>query len=497
MDDDPSWVDGPDGASGADVPIGGLEGYERLTLLGRGGTATVYSARRRSDGAAVAIKIFDGPSSSAFERQARASEHIGDIDGVLGVLDQVELPDGRRCLVLPFAPGGSLADRLDRFGPVAPAEVATLGESLARALGAAHAAGVLHRDVKPSNVLIDGAGRPLLADFGAATSVEPSTATETMAVTIMYAAPEVLESGTAGARSDVYSLGLTLLALATGRHPMGDEGDSGLAALINRICTDGVPDPGELGLPEGLAAVLRRATEMDPAARYVTAEQFAAALDQVAGAPAVAPVDSQRTPRSTSGDARPKAAMLLSVAAVTVLLSVGGVRLWSNDRATADAEQARQDAFEVAVDRFGEPVTEANGVLGPLFEQSYADYVGMLEPGCEDDQNLVELSILAGPEQQEMTTPWEVMQGEETGAWLSYMPCDTGTDEARYFLGSTGRWFVSVVEFDDEVYDPISEQMRANENSPSPDYTVNDRINAALENPDAFKGWALIEQAEE
>ena len=93
-------------------------------------------------------------------------------------------------------------------------------------------------------------------------------------------------------------------------------------------------------------------------------------------------------------------------------------------------------------------------MLGPLYEQSYANYVGRLDPGCEDGQNLVELSILAGPEDlAELSTPWEAMSGEESGAWLSYMPCDTGIDEARYILGSTGRWFVSVVEFDDELYE--------------------------------------------
>ena len=116
--DDMAGVQDPDAAGGPDVPISGLEDYERLTLLGRGGTATVYSARRRSDGAAVAVKVFDEPDSSAFDRQLRASERLGDIDGVLAILSEVELPDRRRCLVLPFAPGGSLADRMGEFKPV-------------------------------------------------------------------------------------------------------------------------------------------------------------------------------------------------------------------------------------------------------------------------------------------------------------------------------------------------------------------------------------------
>ncbi len=502
MDEHGTGPEGPtpsgDG-SGNTGGLAGLEGYDRVTLLGRGGTAAVYSATRRADSTPVAIKVFDEPDSSAFSRQRRAAASLGDIDGVLGVLDEVELSDGRRCLILPFAAGGSLADHMDRFGPMAPADVAALGAPLARALGAAHRADVLHRDVKPSNVLMDGPGRTLLADFGAATTVEPSTATETMAVTIMYAAPEVLERGDADARSDIYSLGLTLLALAIGRHPMGDEGDSGLAALINRICTDGVPDPGELGLPDGLAAVLRRASEMDPDERYASADQFAAALDEVAVAPSVAPIDSQRTPRSERRMRRAAAWMLVGVSAATIALAVLGMQLWSADTADIAADQADDAARDATVERFGEPATEASGRLGPLYEQAYATYVGRMEPGCEDGENLVQLSIHAGPADnaRRVATPWDAVAGDGAGTFVSYMPCDTGTDEARYFLGATGRWFVLIAEFSDDQYQRMSASMRDNEVSESPDYTVDDDVLETLENPDVYRGWAIIDQEAE
>jgi hypothetical protein len=494
MGDEHSSRVGGDAGGPTDAVVAGLDGYARLTLVGRGGSASVYSATRVADAAEVAVKVFDAPDSSAYERQRRAGEKLRGVEGVLEVLDDVRLPDGRTCLVFPFAAGGSFADRMDRFGTTDPARVAELGAAVARALDAAHDAGVLHRDVKPSNVLIDGSGRPQLADFGAAASIEPATATDTMAVTIMYAAPEVLELGVADERSDVYSLGLTLMALASGSHPIGQEGDSGLAALVNRICTVGPPDPAELGCPEGLAAVLRRATALDPGERYPSAARFAEALDEAAGDPATAPTDSTTRPRAGATGAR-RARWLAATAAIAALLVLGGAALvlW-NGPGASDASDAGAE-----VDRLGEPVTEANGILGPLYEQSYANYVGVLDPGCEDGQNLVELSIHAGPEDLErgVATPWEAVSGDGAGTFMSYMPCDTGIDEARYILGATGRWFVFVAEFDDEQYERMSTWMRENENSPSPDYTVDEDILATLEDPDVYRGWASIDQAAE
>jgi len=125
--------------------------------------------------------------------------------------------------------------------------------------------------------------------------------------------------------------------------------------------------------------------------------------------------------------------------------------------------------------------------------------VGVLDPGCGDDQRLVELSIHAGPEDfaAGVDTPWEAVAGEGAGTFVAYMPCDTGIDEARYFLGATGRWFVLAAELPAEMYDPISEQMRVNENSPTPDYTVDEDVLAALEDPDVYKGWAIIDQEAE
>lgn len=326
----------------------------------------------------------------------------------------------------------------------------------------------------------------MLSDFGAARLTDATTSSETMAVTVLYAAPEVLEGAEATERSDVYSLGLTLLAATLGHHPFRDDdtpsgSNQAIGAVVGRICGDGIPDPGELGLPTGLAAVLACATARDPKVRYRSAERLADALAQVREAPDTIP---EGTTTRNLRRGRGRRGAWIAAAAALVALAVGA---WVLQRdGPVDSELGRR-------------VTEQNGILGPLYEQAYATYVGMLDPGCEEDQNLVQLSIHAGPSDfaRGVETPWEAVAGEDAGTFMSYMPCDTRTDEARYFLGATGRWFVVVAEFGDDQYEIMSERMRTNENSPSPDWTVDDDVLAALEDPEIYRGWAIIDQEAE
>ena len=462
------------------------EGYTGLRLVGRGGTATVHRALRLADSTVVALKVLDHGEQTSYERQVRAAELLEDVDGVAATLDHGIAPDGRPFLVTTFIDGGSLADHLQRVGPLPPGRVTELGCTLTATLAAAHAAGVLHRDLKPSNVLLDADGAPVLSDFGAAGFIGSATSSATMAVTLLYAAPEVLEGASADERSDVYSLGVTLIAAATGRHPFGGTdgiGTSGVAAVINRICAEGVPDVAVDGLPAGLAAVLRTSTELDPADRYPDASSFGAALAAVAADPFTIPLGESRRRRARRR--RRHSGMLLGAlaAALAVVVVTGAVVLTRPDGPSVPAG-------------LGEPVTESNGILGPLYEQSYANYVGVLEPGCAEGERLVEMSIHAGPEDfaAGVETPWEAVSGNGAGTFISYMPCDTGIDEARFILGATGRWFVFVAEFDEGQYERMSGWMHDNENSASPDYSVDQDMLVTLEDPDVYAGWAIIDQ---
>ena len=481
-------MDDPDRPGGAahTEQRSGPEGYSGLRPVGRGGTATVHRAVRTADGTVVALKVFDEGERTAYDRQIRAADMLERVDGVAATLDHGVDGDGRPFLVSTFVDGGSLADYLQRVGALPPSRVGKLGAALASTLAAAHSAGVLHRDLKPSNVLLDADGAPVLSDFGAAGFVDAATASATMAVTLLYAAPEVLEGASADERSDVYSLGLTLLAAATGRRPFGgldDPGTGGLAAVVNRICAEGLPDDAFDELPTGLAAVLRRATELDPGDRFRTAADFGDALTAVAADPSTVPQGTITRRRVRRGRRR-NAVLLGALAAALVIAVVGGAYALT-----------RPDEPSVP-EGLGDPVTERNGRLGPLYEQSYANYVGLIEPGCGDDERLVELSIHAGPEDfaAGVETPWDAVDGEGAGTFMSYMPCDTDIDQARYKLGATGRWFVLVASFPEDQYERMSGWMRENENSPSPDFTVDDEILATLTDPDAYRGWAIIDQ---
>ncbi len=468
-----------------------VEGYDGLSFLARGGTATVYRAMRAADGDVVAIKVFDAPAAKAFDRQVRAAETLRGVPGVLAVDDVGRTSDGRPFLVSPLVPGGSLADHLLRTGPMPFDQVAEIGAGLARTLSAAHAAGVLHRDLKPSNLLLRNAHEALITDFGAATSVEPAASSDTLSMTVMYSAPEVLEGARPDPRSDVYSLGATLYAMALGQHPLGPADSGALAKLVGRICTTGLPDPASSGVSGPLGAVIRSAVEVDPDRRTPDAGALAEALAAVMAGGSVAevveavPAGTVRRPRRW-GATRARVAAAVLAAAVVLAGGVSAVRA---------RHHGRSDVRVDALASLGDPVTRANGVLGPLYRQKDQTFVGLLTRPCRKGERLVELSTHAGPADyaRGVSTPWEAVSGDGVGVFVSWMPCATGVDEARYTLAADGRWFVYVARLPEAEYRELVAKMRANETSPSPDYTVDAAVLRTLADPDTYAGWATID----
>lgn len=280
----------------------GIEGLGPAVRIGSGGFADVYRAEQTNLRRQVAVKVVrsssgDPQSRLRFERECHALGAVSDHPHIVGVHRSGFTDDGRAYLIMSYCPGGSLLDRLHAAGPMPAAEVLDVAGKVGKALGVAHDAGVLHRDVKPANILVSAFGEPALADFGIA-RVEGADQTATGQITASYthAAPEVLQGAAPSVRSDVYSLGSTLYELAVGRPGHVRPDDESPWMLIRRASSEPFPDPALAGIGEPLASVIRRATAFDPAHRYGSAVELVDDLDRPDAAAAPATLAAGGTP---------------------------------------------------------------------------------------------------------------------------------------------------------------------------------------------------------
>src|SRR4051794_4190953 len=201
-----------------------IEGLAEWRPLARGGLAVVWEARQLCLDRLVAVKVYQRDLLEAgqrhYARETAAAGKLAVHPGIVTVHDGGMMPDGRPYLLMDLCPGGSLTRWLEPDRKPSAERVRQVGLRMAGALAAAHGAGVLHRDVKPANILIDTTGQPRLADFGLA--VEPGAAPEpadALWMTPAWAPPEAFREQPATAAGDVYSLAPTLYALLPGRAP--------------------------------------------------------------------------------------------------------------------------------------------------------------------------------------------------------------------------------------------------------------------------------------
>ncbi len=253
-----------------------LGGRYRLDhVAGHGGMATVFLAHDSVLDRKVAIKLLarrrddEGVLHQRFEREARAEARIVH-PNVVSVHDIGEADDGRPYIVMDYVVGDSLQEVISRDGPLTSERVAIVGVGLARALAAAHVLGILHRDVKPANVIIDGDGVPHLMDFGLARELygeDPGvTAPGVLVGTAFYVAPEQARFGTASPASDLYALGGVLYHALTGDPPF--TGDGALDVALRRFEED--PPDVRVRLPAAdpeLAALIHALLARDPVER--------------------------------------------------------------------------------------------------------------------------------------------------------------------------------------------------------------------------------------
>ncbi|WP_254885465.1 serine/threonine-protein kinase [Streptomyces sp. NA02950] len=301
------------GESGGDLTGRLLGGRYRVTgQLGRGGMGVVCTAVDDVLGREVAVKVLRAyTDASAAEladlrtrmrREARAAARIRH-SGVITVHDVAD-EDGLPVIVMELIDGPSLDDVIDERGVIGPREAAEIGAKVADALDAGHDAGVLHRDVKPGNVLLDRSGRVVLTDFGIASMEAPDDGASTKLTrsgeligSLDYLAPERAQGQQPGPASDVWALGMTLYAAVEGSSPFRR---TSVWSTLTAIVTEPLPEPRRAG---PLAPVLRALMDKDPHARPSAAEARRLLEAVAAGeAPAVAPGPPPGTRTPTAPD---------------------------------------------------------------------------------------------------------------------------------------------------------------------------------------------------
>ncbi len=254
-----------------------VPGITLTSEIGHGGFGTVYLARDTVVGRDVAVKIDQRTLSTEsdqrrFTREVTAAGQVSAHPNIVTLLSGGVTRTGRPYLVMELCPGGSLDTKLRESGPLPPAEALRVGIAIADALAAAHAVGILHRDVKPANILITAYGAPALADFGLA-SLPAHWDMATMSQIVLtpsFAAPESFERNAETPQADVYSAGATLYTLLAGRPPRWT--DSGPPSLVEMVKLSQEPLP-PLHIPgfPGLMDAITHATAPNPAHRTPTA----------------------------------------------------------------------------------------------------------------------------------------------------------------------------------------------------------------------------------
>lgn len=341
-------------------PPAQIPGFTPIKQLGAGSEADVYLYQQHSPTRQVAIKIskqtLDPQAEADIRTEANLMAQVSAHPFILSVFGSGVTADGRGYTVFEYAPGGNYKTFLEHDRLTAD-QMLTVGIELASALFTAHRSGIVHRDIKPGNILLNAQHMPLLADFGIAGSIYGGPG---VGFTIAWAAPEVLLcSGGGNEASDIFSLGATLFALVTGKSPyeyayagqLGDARGEHRAKLLQAIVSD-TPLPA-LDCPEiptPVERVLHKALSYKPEDRYYSALEFARAMQRVQrevyghatrttieGEPdfpsdmrqrpatVVKPVEQTRTPSSWVRPLAVTLAVVAAVAAVVLVFVVGVV----------------------------------------------------------------------------------------------------------------------------------------------------------------------------
>jgi beta-lactam-binding protein with PASTA domain/tRNA A-37 threonylcarbamoyl transferase component Bud32 len=261
--------------------------YRIVRPLGAGGMAEVYLAHDDVLDRSVALKVMSGRYADdeefveRFKREAQSAAALSH-PNIVSIYDRGEAEDGTYYIAMEYLPGGTLKDRILKRGALAPRTAAAVALQIAEALRAAHAAGVVHRDIKPHNVLVTDTGDIKVGDFGIARAATSSTMTRTGSIlgTAHYISPEQAMGEPVGQGSDLYSLGVVLYEMLTGTLPYDAETSIGIA--MKHVNGHLIP-PRELNpeVPEGINAVTTKLLAKSPEERYADADELIEDLERV------------------------------------------------------------------------------------------------------------------------------------------------------------------------------------------------------------------------
>jgi serine/threonine protein kinase len=319
--------------------------YRDARLIAHGGMGEIFLARDEVLGREVAVKVLaeryaqDESLRERFQREALAAARLSGNHNIVTIFDVGE-HDGRPIIVMEYLAGGSLDKRIDRKRPFETGQVLDWLDEAASALDAAHEAGIVHRDVKPGNLLLDERGHVKVADFGIASAagMDSFTQTGTILGTAGYLSPEQARGERATAASDRYALGVVAWELLTGRRPFESETPTAEAFAHANAPVPSV-HAANWALPASFDPVFQRALAKDPSARYAHASEFVAelrgALHEDAGDTRVIEHDSiesgwtepvaQTTPSTRPATAQHPSARRWLVPLLVVALIAGGV----------------------------------------------------------------------------------------------------------------------------------------------------------------------------
>jgi len=280
--DDELWAPRPVDAGGAAL----LPGYRDFAVVARGGDSVVYRAHQDALDRDVAIKVvqLDDPESIArFRRELAITVQLGrQHPNIVTVLATGTTTEGQPCLVMDYFELGSLHGRLTERGPLPVSEVVAAGIVVADALAFAHAQGVLHRDVKPQNVLVLPTSY-VLADFGLARAIDAGHSNSLERFSYRHASPQILDGEPPTVADDVYSLGSTLFTLLDGRPPFAadDPDDDSALSYLRRARTEPPRELGREDVPPALKQIVQRCLARSRADRFPDAGALRDALSAV------------------------------------------------------------------------------------------------------------------------------------------------------------------------------------------------------------------------